>query len=176
MPRLKTIDPATDTGAGADLLNGPLKDMQVNIFKGLATHPVLLEAFLGWSAGSKAGKLTPHEHELVALFVAESNDCGYCAAAHTVIAMGAGLDDRGALEARRGNAEDERHQALLDFVAAVMETKGYVSDEQLADFMDAGFDDGAVIEVIAAISVNVFTNFYNHVHATEVDFPAPPAV
>ena len=50
MPRLKTIDPATDTGAGADLLNGPLKDMQVNIFKGLATHPVLLEAFLGWSA------------------------------------------------------------------------------------------------------------------------------
>ncbi|MEC9156689.1 MAG: carboxymuconolactone decarboxylase family protein, partial [Planctomycetota bacterium] len=82
----------------------------------------------------------------------------------------------GALEARRGNAEDERHQALLDFVAAVMETKGYVSDEQLADFMDAGFDDGAVIEVIAAISVNVFTNFYNHVHATEVDFPAPPAV
>ena len=174
MPRLKTIDPSTDSGAGADLLNGPLKDMQVNIFKGLATHPTLLEAFLGWSAGSKAGKLTPTEHELVALHVSELNNCRYCAAAHTVIAQGAGLDEHGALDARRGTAGDDRSQALLDFVAAVMETKGYVSDEQLRKFTDAGFDDGAVIEVIAAISVNIFTNFYNHVHETEVDFPTPP--
>ena len=32
MPRLTSIDPATDTGAGADLLNGPLKEKQINIF------------------------------------------------------------------------------------------------------------------------------------------------
>ena len=32
MPRLDTIDPTTDTGAGADILNGPLKEKQINIY------------------------------------------------------------------------------------------------------------------------------------------------
>ena len=157
------------------MLNGPLKSMQINIFKGLAAHPPVLESFLGWSAGSKGGSLTPAEHELVALFVGESNSCSYCTAAHTMIAEGTGLDGDAALNARRGSAENARHQALLDFTAAVLETKGFVSNEQLQAFTDAGFDDTGVIEVLAAISVNTFTNLYNHVHATEVDFPTPPS-
>ena len=156
------------------MLNGPLKSMQINIFKGLAAHPPVLESFLGWAEGSKGGSLSPAEHELVALFVAEGNECAYCTAAHTMIAQNAGLDEAAALAARRGDAEDARHQALLAFTAAVVETKGYVSNEQLQSFLDAGFDDAGVIEVLAAISVNTFTNLYNHVHATEVDFPTPP--
>ena len=46
MTRLDAVDPSTDTGPGADLLNGPLKEMQINIFKGLASHPDVLQAFL----------------------------------------------------------------------------------------------------------------------------------
>ena len=174
MPRLATIDPTTDTCPGADLLNGPLKEMQINIFKGLAAHPEVLQSFLGWAGGSKGGALTPAEHELVALYVGETNNCQYCTAAHTMIAEGAGLVGDASLEARRGSGSEGRHQALLDFTGAVMETKGHVSNEQLQAFLAAGFDNSAVIEVIAAISVNMFTNLYNHVHATEVDFPTPP--
>ena len=174
MPRLGTVDPNTDSCTGAEMLNGPLKEMQINIFKGLASHPAVLESFLAWAAGSKGGSLTPAEHELLALFVGESNECAYCTAAHTMIAEGTGLNGDIALEARRGTSSDPRHQALLDFTSTVMQTKGHVSNDQLQTFKDAGFDDNAAIEVIAAISVNTFTNFYNHVHATEVDFPAPP--
>ena len=66
MPRLTHIDPATDTGAGADLLNGPLKEKQINIFKGLAAHPPVLEAFIAWAGGAKGGTLTPVEGDLSA--------------------------------------------------------------------------------------------------------------
>ena len=38
MPRLQTVDPNTDTGPGADILNGALKEKQINIFKGLAAN------------------------------------------------------------------------------------------------------------------------------------------
>jgi uncharacterized peroxidase-related enzyme len=176
MPRLATIDPANDTGPGADLLNGPLKEMQVNIFKGLASHPQVLEAFLGWSAGLKAGALSAAEHELLALHISENNGCEYCTAAHTMIAEGVGIDAETALDARRGEAKDEKQQALIDFSGAVMETKGFVSDAQLETFRNAGFGDDAVIEVLAAISAHTFTNLYNHVHATDVDFPTPPTV
>ena len=80
MARLDAVDPSTDTGPGADLLNGPLKEMQINIFKGLASHPDVLQAFLGWSGGMKGGALTPLEHEMLALHISETNGCAYCGA------------------------------------------------------------------------------------------------
>ena len=175
MPRLASFEPYYDTGAGADLLNGPLKEMQVNIFKGLASHPEVLEAFLGWSGGLKAGALSDAEHEILALHISETNGCAYCTAAHTMIAEGVGIDSKTSLEARRGKSGEGKHQALIDFAGAVMETRGFVSNEQLEAFKNAGYGDQAVIEVIAAISAHTFTNLYNHVHATEIDFPTPPA-
>ena len=175
MPRLATVDPNNETGPGAELLNGPLKEMQVNIFKGLASHPEVLQAFLGWSGGLKGGALTPAEHEILALYISESNGCAYCTSAHTMIAEGVGMDSKASLDARRGKVDDMKHQALIDFTATVMKTKGFVSNEQLESFRNAGYGDQAVIEVIAAISTHTFTNLYNHVHATEVDFPVPPS-
>ena len=39
-----------------------------------------------------------------------------------------------------------------------------------------GFCRSVVIEVLAAIAVNTFTNLFNHVNETEVDFPVAAAV
>ena len=105
MPRLKTIDPTTDKGAGADLLNGPLKEKQINIFKGLAAHPPVLEAFLGWATNSKGGALTPIEGEVVQLVTAEKNQCTYCASAHTKVATGTGLSEEEVINIRRRQSD-----------------------------------------------------------------------
>jgi uncharacterized peroxidase-related enzyme len=177
MPRLHIVDPATETGPGADMLNGPLKAKQINIFKGLATHAPVLEAFLGFAGGVKGGgTLTPAEHEVIALVTGQHNGCDYCVAAHTQVARGAGIPEELSLSIRQGRAEDDRTQALVDFARAVLETTGCVTDQQLAEFRAAGFDDRAVIEVIGAIAVNTFTNLFNHVNTTEVDFPVPATV
>lgn len=177
MPRLAIVDPARDSGPGADILNGPLKEKQINIFKGLAAHPAVLQAFLGFVGGVKSGAaLTAKEAEIVALACAEKRNCRYCRAAHTAIARGAGIDEEAALAIRRGRAADDRHQALLDFTNAIIDADGFVSDEELAAFRAAGFDDRAAIETVAHIAINTFTNFYNNVNETEVDFPEPATV
>ena len=176
MPRLTTIDPTTDTGPGADMLNGPLKGMQINIFKGMAASPGVLKAFLGFSGGIRAGALTDAEHEVIALTTAQMRNCHYCLAAHTQLAIGAGVDEEQSLAIRQGSSDDPRHQALIDFTIATLDSDGFVDDDQLEAFRAAGFGDEAVIEVIGQIAVMTFTNLYNHVHETEVDFPVPAAV
>ncbi len=176
MPRLTVVDPNSDTGPGADILNGPLKDKQINIFKGIANNPGVLKAFLNFMGGAKAGALTDADHEVVALVTARNRKCDYCTAAHTQIAIGAGISEDQSEAIRRGKGADDRQQAIIDFTEAILDTNGFVSDEQLSAFKGAGFDDAAVIEVIAAITVNTFTNLFNHVNETVVDFPEPAAV
>jgi len=171
MPRLTTVDPATDTGEGADTLNGPLKEKQINIFKGLAAHPPVLKAFLAWSQGAKGGVLSPLEGEVIQLLAAEKFECDYCLAAHTKIGQGTGLSEDDCMNIRRRQSDDQKIQALINFTAEALDTYGNVSDETLRAFMDAGYNTQAAIEVAAGISVLTFTSFYNHMHETVVDFP-----
>ena len=171
MPRLTNIDPTTDSGPGADILNGPLKEKQINIFKGLAAHPTVLEAFMGWAQGSKGGALSEAECEVVQLLAAEKNSCNYCVSAHTSIASRIGLSDEECLDIRRRTSSDPKIQALIDFTAEAIDDVGNVSDETLKAFMTAGYNTEAAIEVVAGISVMTFTSFYNHVNNTVLDLP-----
>ena len=176
MPRLGQIDPTTDTGPGADFLNGPLKAKQLNIFKGIAVNAKVLEAFVKFNGAVKAGSLTPAEHEIVALISSEKRNCQYCLAAHTKIAEGLGVDEETALGVRRGTGDSEKRQALIDFTIAMLDTDGFVTDAQLTEFKAAGYDDAAVIEVIGELAVIGFTNMFNHVNETEIDFPVAATV
>lgn len=170
MPRLNVVEPANATGKAKEILEGPLKAKQLNIFKGIANNGGVLEAFLGFAGGVKgAGSLTAEEHEVIALTTAAVNGCEYCAAAHTKAAQAVGLSADAAHAIHGGNAPSDKHQALLNFTKAVVETKGFVSDEQLNNFKAAGYDDAAVVEVIGGIAVNTFTNLFNHVNNTEID-------
>ena len=136
----------------------------------------VLEAFVKFNGGVKTGVLTPAEHEIVSLAAAQKRNCQYCLAAHTKIAEGAGIDEETVLGIRRGESENEKHQALIDFTNAIIETDGFVNDEQLNAFRTAGYDDAAVIEVIGALAAITFTNLYNHVNETEIDFPVAATV
>jgi hypothetical protein len=47
------------------------------------------------------------------------------------------------------------------------------TDADVERLRRAGYTDGEVGEVVANVALNIFTNF-NHVAATELDFPAAP--
>jgi AhpD family alkylhydroperoxidase len=113
---------------------------------------------------------------LIALSVGQANNCGYCVAAHTAIGAGAGLSADQILAARRGSVADAKHDALVKFTLALHEKRGFVSDADLASFRKAGYGDGHVAEVVACYALNVFTNYFNHVNDTAIDFPAAPAI
>lgn len=178
MPRLNVVDPATATGKAKELFDGPLAKKKLNIYRGIANNPAVLESFLQFNRGVRAGSLTAAEHELIALTCAQSIGCEYCLAAHTKLAAGHGIDANAAIEVRKGRAADARHQALLRFVNALIEKRGMVSDTDLKAFHTAGFDDAAVVETIGAVAVNFFTGLFNQVNQTDIDtiFDAAPKI
>ncbi len=170
MPRLAAVEPASHPAFAGGV-------PPINIFRGLAANEEIFKGFLGFMGSIKQSKaLTEAELETVALATAQFMGCDYCLAAHTKIAAGAGLDGGHAISIRQGRGATPREQALIDFTRHILHSKGFVTDAELAAFRGAGFDDRAAIAVIAEATAMTFTGLYNHVHQTEVDFPAAPAL
>jgi len=176
MPRLNVVDPATATGKTRDLFDGPLKGKHINIFKGMANSPAVIQGYLGMAGALADASLSAAEQEVIQLAIGQANDCGYCQAAHTAIGKGAGLTEAQTVGARRGQIDDPRLNALTRFAGAMHEKKGLVSDDDLSAFRAAGFDDAAIGEAVAVYALATFTNYFNHVNETEIDFPSPPAL
>jgi alkylhydroperoxidase family enzyme len=81
------------------------------------------------------------------------------------------LNDAGALKARNGDGDDPFERALASFAKAIVRRRGHLSNEELESARKAGIDDGLVMEVIANVALNTFTNYVNEVADTEIDFP-----
>ncbi len=53
----------------------------------------------------------------------------------------------------------------------VVDKRGRISDADFAALTQAGFTPGQAGEIVAHVALNVFTNYFNNVAATEIDFP-----
>ncbi len=138
-----------------------------NLFRVAAQSPAALEALVGLFGATARGGLGAQERESLALTVAQSNGCDYCLSAHTALGRQAGLSDAQLVAARRAQSPE----ALLRFARLVTEERGRVSDSALAEARRAGATDADLVEVVANVALNVFTNYLNLVAATEIDFP-----
>jgi uncharacterized peroxidase-related enzyme len=146
--------------------------MVPNLMKVLAHSPAGLGAYLGLSAATAGGDFDTAARERIALTVAEANGCEYCLSAHTYLGKNVAKLDSDELDAARdGRSADPKLQALLQFTLAVIEQRGNVDDADLARFFAAGHGPDAVVEVVANVAVNVFTNYLNNIARTTVDFP-----
>lgn len=174
---LPLIDPAQATGRAREILDGPLKGKHYAIFRAMANSPVALDAYLGLVGAVKRGTLTPGEQEVIQLAVGQANGCDYCLAAHTAAGARVGLTAEQMLGARRGTIPgDPRLHALARFALALHEKRGWASDEDLEAFRAAGFDDAQVVEAVVVFALATYTNVFNHVAGTPVDFPPAPAL
>jgi alkylhydroperoxidase family enzyme len=57
----------------------------------------------------------------------------------------------------------------------VAQERGHVSDADIAEVRLAGFTDAQIVEIVAIIAENIFTNFLNEVALTDIDFPVVSA-
>lgn len=142
----------------------------------MANSPAVLEAYLGFSGALAKGALSARLREQIALAVGESNNCQYCLAAHTALGRMAGLSDEQIADSRRGSSPDRKTEAALAFATKVVSERGLVDDDDVAQLRAAGFDDGDIAEIVANVSLNIFTNYLNHIAETEIDFPKAAAL
>ena len=173
MTRIKPVDPSKAQGKTRELLEAVKKQMGTvpNIFKGFAQSPAALEFYLSQSQALASGDLDPKLREQIALTMAGFNQCDYCAAAHTFLGKKAGVPAVELTDNLRGRSADERTGAALRFVMAVAEARGQVEDDDLRRIREAGYSEAEIVEIIAHVGMNLFTNYFHNVARTEVDFP-----
>jgi uncharacterized peroxidase-related enzyme len=173
MSRIRPIDPATATGDAATHLDTARKMFggTPNVFTTAANSPAALNALLGLFGSVGKSSLGAKQGEQIALALAQSNGCGYCLSAHTAIGAMHGLDAATLAGARRAASPDAKTAAILKLAVAINETRGQLDDNVLAAARYAGVTDAEVVEVVAHIALNVFTNYLNTVSRTEIDFP-----
>jgi alkylhydroperoxidase family enzyme len=80
------------------------------------------------------------------------------------------------LDNRRGTSDKPRVAAALTFARKIVQTRGQVSDQDLAVLREHGFSEGEIAEIIANVALNIFTNYFNIAAGTEIDFPKAPAL
>jgi uncharacterized peroxidase-related enzyme len=176
MSRLTPVDPTKAAGRVKEIFEGPLKGKTFNIFRSMANSPAALDTYLGIAGALSKASLSEKEREVIQLTIGEANNCGYCVAAHTAIGKGAGLTEAQTIEARRGTLADAKLNALAKFTHAIHEKRGFVSDADLASFKSVGYTDGHVAEVVAGYALAIYTNTFNHVNQTPIDFPVAPKI
>ena len=91
--------------------------------------------------------------------------------AHSALGRRLGLDAEELRLNLMGQSGDAKTAALLGFVRELVRDRGHVEDRALDALRAAGFNDEAIAETVANIALNTFTNYFNHVAKTEIDFP-----
>lgn len=101
-----------------------------------------------------------------------ANDCRYCVAAHTFGLKSAGLAGEEIEALRNGRPPaDRRLEALRTFAKAVVTRRGRVSQDELQQFLAAGYAREQVFEVLVGVAMKTLSNYTNHIAGTSLDEP-----
>ncbi|MFW7413439.1 carboxymuconolactone decarboxylase family protein [Demequina sp. SO4-18] len=160
--------PAGDTLQRIDSAFGTVPAM----FQAVANSPAALNSMWGSFGALSQGTLGAAIGEQIAVAVANRNSCEYCLAAHTALGRKADVSVEVLADAQEGRSDDPRIEALLQFALAVVDERGHITAAQLAAVRRHGWSDEAIVETMAHVALNLFTNYVNVALDVPVDFPA----
>ena len=142
-----------------------------NLYATIGYSSHALKAFLGFGEHLNKGVFTPVEREAISLAVSEVNQCDYCLAAHTMLAGLKNISKEETLNIRRGNVSDPKLNVIIRLAKSIAENKGKADADKLQKFLDAGFDNAAVMELIGLVIATSFTNYAYALTDVPIDFP-----
>ena len=142
-----------------------------NMFRAVAHSPAALKSMWGSFGALGGGVLDAKLAEQIAVAVADRNRCEYCLAAHTVLGQTAGASAADMAAAQVGQSSDPKTAAALAFALKVVEQRAQVSDADVANLHEVGFKDEQVVEILAHVALNLYTNYINVALNVPVDFP-----
>ena len=134
-----------------------------NLIGVLANSPQALQTYMTVSGINAETSLTLPEREVVQITAARIHGCDFCIAGHTAIALKkAQLPVETVRSMQQGqDTGDAKLDAVRQFSEAVIATRGGVSDDALAAFKAAGYNDQQALEVVLGISLATLCNFAN---------------
>jgi uncharacterized peroxidase-related enzyme len=174
--RIPPLDPKSTLGPAREIFDKLQAKVGAvpNLYRVLGQSPAALGAYVALNEALARAKLEPALREKIALAVAQRNGCGYCVSAHSFLAKRGGIDPGGITEARAGRSADPHEAAVLVLALRLVENHGRLSDAELAEARAAGLTDGELVEIVALVAANTFSNYLNLVAGTPIDFPVAP--
>jgi len=142
-----------------------------NMFRAVANSPAALGGMWGFFGALGGGVIGAKLGEQIAVAVANRNACEYCLAAHTALGRKAGVGAQEMAAAQLGESADPRTAAALHFALKLVNERGQVTDADVQALRQQGFDDEHIVEILAHVALNLFTNYVNVAFAVPVDFP-----
>ena len=168
------ITQETAEGRAAEVLEKAVKQVGFvpNMYVNMVNSPGLLETYLdGYALFRKESGFSTQEQEVIFLAISRVNVWDYCVAAHSFIA-----DAKSGLAAEVTDAirdgrpiPDRKLAALAGFTGIMVHKRGLPSKADVQAFIDAGYTERHVLEVILAIAVKTISNYSNHIFHTEID-------
>ena len=136
----------------------------------MAASPASLELlWVAYQAMSK-GSFTAEEQHLVAVAISRENDCRYCVAAHSTLALGIGMSASTLRAVRDGHAvDDAKLEQLRRAAARLVQARGWLSEGEKRSFFDAGYTPGQLLELVGWVALKTLTNYVNHLAQTPMD-------
>ncbi|MGV9387342.1 carboxymuconolactone decarboxylase family protein [Nonomuraea sp. NPDC003707] len=143
-----------------------------NMFATLASNPTVLDVVMTLQ-GTLSRVLDAKARHTIALAVSQANGCDYCLAIHTYVSSELGGMSSDDIDlARAGSSIDPKRAAVARFAQQVVESRGQVSDADLAAVRGAGYTDPQILAIVTVAVQVLLTNFINNVNQTDIDIPA----
>jgi uncharacterized peroxidase-related enzyme len=176
MSRINT--PALDTATGQTAeVYARIKKMAgsvPNTYAAIgALGPTALQAMLNADGVLAGGSLSKQDQETIKVVVSVAAGCDYCVAAHSLLGKMAGLPQEVLRQLREGRSTgDAKRDALARFARLLAGASGTIDDAEFAAIKRAGYTEAQLVEISLAIAVTTFTNVFNRINETAIDFPA----
>lgn len=142
------------------------------MYRHMAKVPGVLSTYMhGYQQFRENSGLTPAEQEVVFLTISRENGCGYCMGAHSMLADKVSGVPTDTLQALRDGGEipDAKLQALSTFTRVMFRSRGRPKTDDVQAFLDAGFEEAHVMQIVLALAVKTLSNYSNHVNRPELD-------
>lgn len=166
------------TRDGVDAATGALFDeveknvgFLPNLYAFIGHSRNALRSYLTFQKEQVRGTFNAREREAIYLAVSEANGCRYCQAAHTAIGRLSGFTDEDARQLRAGTHDAPRLRAIAALASEVTHTRGRPSAQTLAAFFAQGFDQGALVDLVALVADKTMANYLHNIAQFAIDFP-----
>lgn len=131
-----------------------------NIAGVMATSPVLIDCLVGLFGKVHRGSFTEEQIQIVLLTDAVVNASPWAVAFHSSLALQQGIDADDVDAIRAGRLPSAPRLAALSSLArALIEKRGHIAQQEVEQFLAAGFDSDHLLEVIAIVAASTITNY-----------------
>lgn len=137
----------------------------------LAHSPAILETYLHFNHAFEETKMSAKLRGLLTIAIAQVMGCDYTLSVALALGAREGLSVEELEAARHGESEDPKTALALRFAMRVVEEHGEIDPSLVTALEQVGFSDEERVEIIGAIGLNLFRNYFNLIARTEVDFP-----